>query len=55
MRASLIEVPGNLLLDGARDGQGVAATVRHFVKSEIQSGRLHVLHEEAIPRVGTTL
>lgn len=52
MRGSLIQVPGNLLLDGARDGQGVAVTVRHFVEPDIQSGRLRILHEDAKPGTG---
>jgi LysR family glycine cleavage system transcriptional activator len=40
-------VPGNLLLDGARDGQGIAVTVRAFVERDIASGRLRLLHSEA--------
>jgi len=52
MRGSLTQVPGNLLLDGARDGQGVAVTVRHFVEPDIQSSRLCVLHEDASPGTG---
>ncbi|MFL4469815.1 LysR family transcriptional regulator [Tateyamaria armeniaca] len=52
MRGSLTQVPGNLLLDGARDGLGVAVTVRHFVEADIQSGRLCVLHEDATPGTG---
>lgn len=43
--AGMLRVPGNLLLDGARDGQGVAVTVRHFVERDIEAGRLRVLHE----------
>ena len=39
-------VPGNLLLDGARDGQGVIVTVRDFVARDIAAGRLVVLHSE---------
>lgn len=42
----VLRVPGNLLLDGARDGQGVAVTVRRFVERDIGAGRLIVLHEE---------
>ncbi|MEP2030711.1 MAG: LysR family transcriptional regulator [Paracoccaceae bacterium] len=38
-----IQVPGNLMLDGARDGQGVIITVQHFVQSDIDAGRLRVL------------
>ncbi len=41
-----IQVPGNFLIDGVRDGQGVAATVRRFVERDIDAGRLRVLHEE---------
>ena len=40
----LIQVPGNLVLDGARDGQGVAVTVREFVERDISAGRLRILH-----------
>lgn len=35
-----IQVPGNLLLDGARDGQGVAVMVRKFVEPDLKAGRL---------------
>lgn len=52
MRGTLMQVPGNLLLDGARDGQGVAVTVRHFVEADIQSCRLCILHEDAQPGIG---
>ena len=45
-RGGLMQVPGNLLLDGARDGQGIAVTVRAFVERDIKAGRLRVLHEE---------
>lgn len=37
---SRVQVPGNLLLDGVRAGQGVVATVRHFVEDDLRSGRL---------------
>ncbi|MEM6372232.1 MAG: LysR family transcriptional regulator [Pseudomonadota bacterium] len=52
LRGSLTQVPGNLVLDGARDGQGVAVTVRHFVEADIQSNRLCVLHEDTTPGMG---
>ena len=48
----LTQVPGNLLLDGARDGQGLAVTVRLFVEADIRAGRLIVLEEERIPGAG---
>ncbi|MFK7751606.1 MAG: LysR family transcriptional regulator [Sedimentitalea sp.] len=40
------QLPGNLLLDAARDGQGVAVTVRHFVEPDLAAGRLRVLFTE---------
>lgn len=43
---SLLRVPGNLLIDGVRDGQAIAVTVRRFVERDIDAGRLRVLHEE---------
>lgn len=48
----MVQVPGNLMLDGARDGQGVAVTVREFVARDIAAGRLRVLHAEDIPNAG---
>lgn len=45
-RGKVLQVPGNLMLDGARDGQGIAVTVRAFVERDIAAGRLRVLHEE---------
>ena len=52
MRGSLTQAPGNLLLDGARDGQGIAVTVRLFLEADIRAGRLCVLHEDASPGTG---
>jgi LysR family glycine cleavage system transcriptional activator len=39
-------VPGNLMLDGARNGQGLAMTTRIAVEADIAAGRLQVLFEE---------
>ncbi|WP_299413136.1 LysR family transcriptional regulator [uncultured Sulfitobacter sp.] len=50
--AGMLRVPGNLLVDGARDGQGIAVTVRRFVQRDIEAGRLRVLHEEKGGRTG---
>ncbi|PCJ04399.1 MAG: LysR family transcriptional regulator [Rhodobacteraceae bacterium] len=44
--SSRIQVPGNLLLDGVRAGQGVVVTVRHFVEDDLKSGRLVELYCE---------
>jgi LysR family glycine cleavage system transcriptional activator len=48
----MLRVPGNLMIDGARDGQGIAVTVRRFVERDIEAGRLRVLHEEGDPGSG---
>ncbi|WP_297773128.1 LysR family transcriptional regulator [uncultured Roseovarius sp.] len=45
--AGLVQVPGNLLLDGLRNGQGVAVTVREWVRQDIAAGRLRLLFEDA--------
>ncbi|WP_372573346.1 LysR family transcriptional regulator [Ruegeria jejuensis] len=44
--AGRISLPGNLVLDGLRAGQGVTITVRHFVQQDILSGRLVELYVE---------
>lgn len=51
-RGPVTQVPGNLMLDGARDGQGLAVTVRNFVAADIAAGRLVVLHEDATEGAG---
>ncbi|MBY5934617.1 LysR family transcriptional regulator [Tateyamaria omphalii] len=51
-RGSVTQVPGNLMLDGARDGQGLAVTVRNFVNADITAGRLVVLHEDKTEGAG---
>ena len=45
-----MQMPGNLVLDAARGGQGIAVTVRAFVEADIAEGRLVQLFEE--PRAG---
>lgn len=40
-----IQLPGNMMLDGARNGQGVIITVQHFVQSDIDAGRLRILFQ----------
>lgn len=42
----LMSLPGDLMLDAARDGQGVAVIARAFVERDIAAGRLHVLFED---------
>lgn len=43
---AMMQVPGNLLLEGVRQGQGVSLTVLHWVEDDIRAGRLRLLFEE---------
>ena len=45
--ASITQVPGNLLLEGVRQGQGVSLTVLQWVEDDIAVGRLRLLFEES--------
>ncbi len=45
-RFGLTSLPGNLMLEAARAGQGVAVTARAFVEPDIAAGRMHVLVED---------
>ena len=42
----MTSMPGTLLLDAARDGQGVAISVRAFMEADLAAGRLRLLHED---------
>ncbi|SMC50160.1 LysR family transcriptional regulator [Primorskyibacter flagellatus] len=42
----VIHVPGNLMLDGARNGQGIAVSTRVSVEEDIRAGRLRLLFED---------
>jgi len=41
----LTQVPGNLLLDGLRAGQGIVATTRTFIEADVARGDVAVLFE----------
>lgn len=41
----VLQLPGNLVLDGVRDGQGVAVTILEFVKRDVDAGRLRLLFQ----------
>lgn len=43
LTGGFLQVPGNLLMDAARDGQGVAVVAYVFVERDIQAGRLVLL------------
>jgi len=48
----MTRVPGNLLLEGIRSGQGVAATTRAAIEADVAQGRVRVLFEEDTPHSG---
>ncbi|MFZ5962259.1 LysR family transcriptional regulator [Thalassococcus sp. BH17M4-6] len=45
-RLGVIHVPGNLMLDGARSGQGIAISTRVSVEEDLRAGRLRLLFED---------
>lgn len=42
----ITQVPGNLMLEGVRQGQGVSLVIRAWVEEDIAAGRLRLLFEE---------
>ncbi|WP_238547947.1 LysR family transcriptional regulator [Meridianimarinicoccus roseus] len=48
----MTHLPGNFVLEAIRRGDGIAATARAFAESDIASGRLLVLYEDATPGAG---
>jgi LysR family transcriptional regulator, glycine cleavage system transcriptional activator len=46
MSKGVTSLPGNLMLDAARDGRGVAVIARAFVESDLVAGRLRLLYED---------
>lgn len=45
-RKGVSAMPGNMMLEAARQGQGVAITAKIFVESDVQAGRLRILFED---------
>lgn len=43
----LISLPGNMMIDAARNGQGIAVIARAFVEADIKVARLRVLFEDS--------
>lgn len=44
----ITRMPGNLLLDGLRRGDGIVATVPRFIQDDIAEGRIRVLFEDRL-------
>jgi LysR family glycine cleavage system transcriptional activator len=51
-KRKVVRVPGNMLLDGIRRGDGIGATVPAFVAEELKSGQLVALFDDPIPEIG---
>ena len=47
-----VQMPGNLVLDAARGGQGLAVSTKLFVESDVASGQLQILFEDRASRAG---
>ncbi len=48
----VVRMPGNMLLDGIRNGDGIGATVPAFIADELKSGKLIALFDDPIPDIG---
>lgn len=44
--SGLVELPGNLMIDAARAGQGIAVTARALIEDDLAAGRLLLLFED---------
>ncbi|MBS0564074.1 MAG: LysR family transcriptional regulator [Proteobacteria bacterium] len=42
-----LSLPGSLLLDAVRDGQGLTVIARAFVEADLAAGRLRLIHEDS--------
>ena len=52
MKRKVVRMPGNMLLDGIRRGDGIGATVPAFISDELKSGELVSLFDDPIPGIG---
>ena len=48
----VVRMPGNMLLDGIRRGDGIGATVPAFIADDLKSGQLVALFDDPIPQIG---
>jgi LysR family glycine cleavage system transcriptional activator len=49
---NVVHMPGNLLLDGLKRGDGICATVPAFVEAEVRSGALITLFDDLVDDIG---
>lgn len=52
MKRNVLRVPGNILLDGIRRGDGIGATVPAFISEELRTGELIALFDDPVPNIG---
>lgn len=52
MKRKVLKMPGNMLLEGIRNGDGIGATVPPFIADELRSGKLVALFDDPIPDIG---
>ena len=51
-KRNVLRVPGNILLDGIRRGEGIGATVPAFISEELKAGELIALFDDPVPNIG---
>jgi LysR family glycine cleavage system transcriptional activator len=51
-KKNVLRVPGNMLLDGIKRGDGIGATVPAFISDELRSGELIALFDDPVPDIG---
>ncbi len=49
---NILHLPGYMMLEGLRRGEGVSATARAFIEPDIRSGAVRVLFEDVLPGNG---
>ncbi len=50
-KRKVVRMPGNMLLEGIRNGDGIGATVPAFIADELKSGKLIALFDDPIPDI----
>jgi len=51
-KMNITHLPGYMVLDGIRNGDGVAATARSFVEADVKAGRVQILFDNARDEAG---
>lgn len=51
-KRKVVRMPGNMLLEGIRNGDGIGATVPAFIEDELRSEKLIALFDDPVPDIG---